>query len=221
MRLKKFFEMFLNESFGDGKINDFMLKNFAHYIKSTGIIGISHETLVAKSKELNLATVQDFIKKYPDPKIRQCAREFFEDEEEVDFTSDPHIEDDKDDLYYGQDEEDYYDIEDDDEFEDNNDELNQMATMIHGMIEKTGIKNFFVSNKGFNISVQFVLERKEKFSKLMKLVGLIKKLKTDVLIQYDDEMDLWETKKGDPLLTFDFYYNEETKGKVKKSDVPF
>ena len=211
--------MFLNESF---RVNDFMLKNFAYYLKSKGVIGIDAETLIAKSRELGLVTSNDYIVKYPDPKVRKYAQEFFEEEEEVDFTSGPFISNkDDDDLYYGEDEEDYYDIEDDDEFEDNNDELGQMATIIHSMIEKTGVKNFYVSNKGFNISVQFVLSTREKFSKLMKIVGLIKKLKTDVLIQYDDEMDLWETKKGDPLLTFDFYYNEETKGKVKKDDVPF
>lgn len=211
--------MFLNESF---KVNDFMLKNFAYFLKSKGVIGIDAETLIAKSKELGLVTSDDYIVKYPDPKIRKYAQEFFEEEEEVDFTSGPYISNEgDDDLYYGQDEEDFYDIEDDDDLEENDDELNQMASMIHGMIGDAGFQNFYVSNKGFNISVQFVLKRKERFSNLMKLVGLIKRLKTDVLIQYDAELDLWETKKGDPLLTFDFYYNEETKGKVKKSDVPF
>lgn len=219
MRLKKFFQMFLNESF---RVNDFMIKNFAYYLKSKGVIGIDAETLIAKSRELGLVTADDFIIKYPDSKIRKYAQEFFEEEEEVDFTSGPYISnEDDDDLYYGEDEEDYYEVDDDDDSEDNNEELNQMASMIHVTIADSGFKNFYVSNKGFNISVQFVLKTKEKFSSLMKLVGLIKRLKTEVLIQYDAELDLWETKRGEPLLTFDFYYNEETKGKVKKDDVPF
>lgn len=217
MKLKKFFEMFLNES---SKVDVFMLKNFAHFLNTKGI-NIDSSILVTKAEELNLSTADDFIKKYPNSEIRKYAKEFFEGQDELDFTSGPHIDYGDDELYYGEDEEEYYDIEDDDDIESNNDDLSQLATLIHDMIAETGVKNFYVSNKGFNISVQFVLERKEKFSRLMKLVSLIKKLKTDVLIQYDDEMDLWETKKGDPLLTFDFYYNEETKGKVKKSDIPF
>ena len=56
---------------------------------------------------------------------------------------------------------------------------------------------------------------------MMKIMSMIKKIKTEVLIQYDSEMDLWETKKGLPLLTFDFYYNPDVKGKFKKDDVPF
>ena len=91
----------------------------------------------------------------------------------------------------------------------------------HKMIEDAGFKNFYVSNKKDNISIQFVLNASEKFSKMMKVLGIIKKIKTDILIQYDSEMDLWETKNDEPLLTVDFYYDSKKSGSYKKDDVPF
>ena len=47
----------------------------------------------------------------------------------------------------------------------------------------------------------------------MKIMGLINKLSTDILIQYDSEVELWETRDGDPLLTFDFFWETNPKKK--------
>jgi hypothetical protein len=40
-------------------------------------------------------------------------------------------------------------------------------------------------------------------------MNLFKKLENDILIQYESEFDLWETKEGDPLLTAKFFYDED------------
>ena len=40
----------------------------------------------------------------------------------------------------------------------------------------------------------------------------LKKISSDVLIQYDTEIDLWETEKGgQPLLVVEFLYNPKKK----------
>jgi hypothetical protein len=56
----------------------------------------------------------------------------------------------------------------------------------------------------------------------MTLIGLMKKVHQDILIQYEPAVDLWYTKDKKPLLTIDFYYKEGGKGNFKWSDdLPF
>jgi hypothetical protein len=132
-------------------------------------------------------------------------------------------------FYYGDDEDKYYDQEEEDDEEENDEDvspedadiLEHLASLIRQMIKNTNIDNYYVSVDNYNLSIQFVLNKKERFSNLMKILGLLKKLNTDTLIQYDSELDLWETKDGNPLLTVDFYYDSKKPGAYKKEDVPF
>ena len=50
-------------------------------------------------------------------------------------------------------------------------------------------------------------------------MNILKKLENDILIQYDSEFDLWETKDGEPLVTAKFYYDEDVRS--KEDAVPF
>jgi len=149
---------------------------------------------------------------------------------------------DNSDFYYGdedeeslydrdeKEEEDYEDDEDDDdkgrrfggdEDPSDNDVLEHLASLIRQMIKIAGIENYYVFTNKYDLSIQFVLNKTERFTKLMKVMGLLKKLSTDTLIQYEAEVDLWETKDGHPLLTVNFYYDSNKSGSYKKDDVPF
>lgn len=214
MKLKKFLDI-LRESKGGEipfkKIEEYLEKKYGD---SLSRIGMTAPEIQQVCLDLDIETIDEFIDVFPFPneKIKGYVSELFfnpgwssKDEEE---------------MYYGEDEESYYD-DDKEDIKYDDDFLGDTATMVHNIIEKSVINNFYVSNNKDNISVQFVLNTSERFSNMMKIMSMIKKIKTEVLIQYDSEMDLWETKKGLPLLTFDFYYNPDVKGKFKKDDVTF
>ena len=154
------------------------------------------------------------------------------EEDEFDNTSDSSDFGDSE-YYGGEDEESMYDDENDYDDEDeedydhrdndptSDDVLEHLASLIRQMIKLANIENYYVTTDGYDLSIQFVLNKTERFNKLMKIMGFLKKLTTDTLIQYESEMDLWETKDGQPLLTVDFYYDSKKGGSFKKDDVPF
>jgi hypothetical protein len=143
--------------------------------------------------------------------------------------SDFYYGDEDEESLYGQEEEDYDDDEEDrgrrfggdDEDPSDNDVLEHLASLIRQMIKIASIENYYVYTSKYDLSIQFVLNKTERFTKLMKVMGLLKKLSTDTLIQYEAEVDLWETKDGHPLLTVNFYYDSNKSGSYKKDDVPF
>ena len=129
----------------------------------------------------------------------------YEEEEEYEENEEEDDDDDDDD---GDENDNKYDLssEDAEAFE-------HLASTIRAMIGNIGLDNFYVNVNGPDISIQFILDHKERFSKIMKIMGLINKLSTDILIQYDSEVELWETRDGDPLLTFDFFWETNPKKK--------
>jgi len=163
---------------------------------------------------------------------KELLNEEREKEDEFDNTSDSSDFGDSE-YYGGEDEESMYDDENDYDDEDeedyarrdndptSDDVLEHLASLIRQMIKLANIENYYVTTDGYDLSIQFVLNKTERFNKLMKIMGLLKKLTTDTLIQYESEMDLWETKEGHPLLTVDFYYDSKKSGSFKKDDVPF
>lgn len=206
MKLKKFFDIVRESKSSEipfKKIEEYLEKKYGD---SLSRIGMTAPEMQQICLDLDIETIDEFMDVFPFPneKIKGYLRDLFDEEE----------------MYYGDDEENYWD-HDTEDFEYDEGFLNDSATMVHNIIEKSGIKNFYVSNNKDNISVQFVLNMSERFSSMMKIMSMIKKIQTEVLIQYDSEMDLWETKKGLPLLTFDFYYDPNVKGKFEKDDVPF
>ena len=147
------------------------------------------------------------------------GKTYYGDEDEESLYDDEEY-DDYDDDYVDKEEEGWKSHNDDDETDDD-DALEHLASLIRQMIKLAGIDNYYVYTKKYDISIQFVLNKRERFSKMMKILGLLKKLSTDTLIQYESELDLWETKNDEPLLTVDFYYDSKKSGTYKKDDVPF
>jgi hypothetical protein len=161
-------------------------------------------------------------------KFEDLLKEGWDDLDDIDWEKEgkPYYGQDDEESFYGQDdddddEDDSWKQRDDDEDLGEDDALEHLASLIRQMIRLAGIDNYYVYTKKYDISIQFVLNKKERFSKMMKILGLLKKLSTDTLIQYESELDLWETKNDEPLLTVDFYYDSKKSGTYKKDDVPF
>jgi hypothetical protein len=97
-----------------------------------------------------------------------------------------------------------------------------LASTIRQMIRNAGLKNSTVTVHDKDFVMEFILEQNQKFSKFMSIIGLMKKIHQDILIQYEPAVDLWYTKDKKPLLTVDFYYKEGKSGNFKWSeDIPF
>jgi hypothetical protein len=113
------------------------------------------------------------------------------------------------------------------EDEDNDEELKaafqNLSNNIKNMITNAGFKNFTVSVHDKDFVIEFIFEQNKKFSSFASLISLMKKIHKDILVTYEPAIDLWHTKDGRPLITFDFYYKE---GGSKKNydwtdDLPF
>ena len=101
------------------------------------------------------------------------------------------------------------------------DAISHLVYLLRQMINKSGFKNYFVTSDDYNISIQFILNKSEKMNHVIRILGLLKKISKDILIQYESELDLWETKDGNPLLTIDFYYDDD-KNKLTTGEIaPF
>ncbi len=88
--------------------------------------------------------------------------------------------------------------------------IENLLSTLRKMIRNSGFeKSYVFTDDEGCINVQFILNKTEKMSGVMKVMNLLKKLETDILIQYDSEFDLWETKSGDPLITAKFFYDED------------
>ena len=139
---------------------------------------------------------------------------YFGDEDEESLYA---ISDGSDDIDYDGEEEEEEDdeeeeervhVSDEDVDPEHRDALDHLASLIRKMIRNAKIGDkYFVTTEGYDLSIQFVLNKTERFKTVMKVMGFLKKLSTDTLIQYDAELDLWETTDASPLITVDFYYN--------------
>jgi hypothetical protein len=83
---------------------------------------------------------------------------------------------------------------------------------IRKMISGSKISNFEVYRDNYDFTIEFTLSKKERIGNILHIIGVLKKIASDVLIQYDTEVDLWETKKGaEPLFSCEFTYNPNKK----------
>lgn len=65
-----------------------------------------------------------------------------------------------------------------------------------------------VENKKLDITLYTVLNKVDTLKNVINIFNIVKKVKKDILPQYDSEFELWESKDGSPMLYFNFYYEE-------------
>lgn len=95
------------------------------------------------------------------------------------------------------------------ESSDADEQLKQLKHFLGLLFKNSGITAFDIEAKDLNFIVYVMLSKTEKMANIMKVLDVCKKLHTDVLIQYNVEFDLWETKSGNPLMTFSFFLEED------------
>jgi hypothetical protein len=98
--------------------------------------------------------------------------------------------------------------------------LDNLLSILRKYIKNAGFEPY-VSLEDNSIVIQFILDSSETMPSLMKVMNLLNKLHTDILIQYQCDFDLAETTDDRPLITAEFFYDESgssKKGKKKPDD---
>lgn len=101
-----------------------------------------------------------------------------------------------------EDDEDFEQKKDDIDYE-NDDDVQHLLYLLREMFKNVGV-SVDVEASSDDISITAFLNRRGKLSDVIKIFEVVKKLKKDILGQYDSQFELWETKKGDPRITFEF-----------------
>ena len=171
-------------------------------------------------------SIKDFKKFLEDNKYREDEHSHLNDDLNSrwdDSTYDPYDDDDDNDKYprsYGDEGDDYLygrpnhtskstfrddDFDEDDDIE--MDDVEHLLYLLRSMFKNSGIE-VEVEHKNLDIMIYCVMSRKERLKDLINVFGVATKLKKDILPQYDSEFEMWETKTGQPMLVFYFYYGE-------------
>lgn len=133
-------------------------------------------------------------------------KELFEKYEDTDYDDESYYND--DDYLFGRpDSSKKVNKDEEDELIGDSD-MDNLLYLLRTMFKNKGIKNVYVENDELDISISVTMNMKEKIENIISVFDTAKRLKRDILPQYDSEFEMWETKDGRPLLTFNFYYGE-------------
>ena len=115
---------------------------------------------------------------------------------------------------YWDDEEGQYEDDEDDE-DDQEQNIEHLKYLLRQMLTKAGIKNSTITNNGLNLKIQIIptsygmVNYFYKLDDIIHIYETIKKFDKDILVDFDLECDIWETKKIEPLFIFNFYSIED------------
>jgi len=90
------------------------------------------------------------------------------------------------------------------------DEEDHLCYLIRSMFNNYGL-NAQVERNDLDLTINIFLERKERMKNVLKVFDVVYKMRKDILPQYDSQMELFETKSGYPVLSFEFYYDSGDK----------
>jgi hypothetical protein len=110
---------------------------------------------------------------------------------------------DEDDYNYSRDDE--YKGEDED---DSDDDMSHLCYLLRSMFNNNNI-DVNVENSGLDLSITAQFARRESLSDIVRVFEVIKKIKKDILAQYSSSYEMWETKSGSPMITFEFMLEDD------------
>lgn len=91
------------------------------------------------------------------------------------------------------------------------DEFNYVSSTIRKMARSQGFNdlNIYLDKEELFI-MEVILKPTETFENVIKLMEFVEKIQKDILVGFNCDMDLWETKKKSPLFTFEFYQSSNS-----------
>lgn len=102
---------------------------------------------------------------------------------------------------------------DDDDDDISQDDMQHLLYLLRSMFRNSGIEDVEVTNKKMDITIYCKLRRKERLKDLIKVFEIAKKLKKDILAQYDSEVEMYDEwdkidRESRPVVEFSFLYDE-------------
>ena len=113
----------------------------------------------------------------------------------------------------GYDYEDDYDYSREDEYkgedeDDSDDDMSHLCYLLRSMFNNSNV-DVNVENSGLDLSITAQFARRESLSDIVKVFEIVRKIKKDVLGQYSSSYEIWETKSGTPMITFEFMLEDD------------
>ena len=115
-----------------------------------------------------------------------------------------------------------FDYDDDDDYrydkeykgedeDDSDDDMSHLCYLLRSMFNNSNV-DVNVENSGLDLSITAQFARRESLSDIVKVFEVVKKIKKDILAQYSSSYEIWETKKGTPMITFQFMLEDDEDG---------
>jgi hypothetical protein len=112
-----------------------------------------------------------------------------------------------------------FDYDDDDDYrydkeykgedeDDSDDDMSHLCYLLRSMFNNSNV-DVNVENSGLDLSITAQFARRESLSDIVKVFEIVKKIKKDVLAQYSSSYEIWETKSGSPMITFEFMLEDD------------
>jgi hypothetical protein len=76
------------------------------------------------------------------------------------------------------------------------------------MFSRSGFNNVEISGSVDYFTLEITFKYFENLSDVLRVVELVKKIKDDILVDYEEDSDLWRSKSYMPLLSIDFSLKE-------------
>lgn len=99
------------------------------------------------------------------------------------------------------------------------DDMDHLLYLLRTMFKNSGVE-VQIDNRGLDIMIYALMDRKERLKDIINVLEVANKLKKDILPQYDSELEMWETRKGQPMMVFNFLYGEGL-GDDNDDGIPF
>ena len=112
-----------------------------------------------------------------------------------------------------------FDYDDDDDYrydkeykgedeDDSDDDMSHLCYLLRSMFNNSNV-DVNVENSGLDLSITAQFARRESLSDIVKVFEIVRKIKKDVLAQYSSSYEIWETKTGTPMITFEFMLDDD------------
>lgn len=95
-----------------------------------------------------------------------------------------------------------------DEDDDSDDDMSHLCYLLRSMFNNSNV-DVNVENSGLDLSITAQFARRESLSDVVKVFEIVKKIKKDILAQYSSSYEIWETKSGSPMITFEFMLEDD------------
>jgi hypothetical protein len=87
-------------------------------------------------------------------------------------------------------------------------EFKALKDSLLDMFSRAGFNNVEISGSVDYFTLEITFKYFENLSDVLRVVELVKRIKDDILVDYEEDSDLWRSKSYMPLLSIDFSLKE-------------